>query len=198
MGTGNRNPLDSYYGGRPVSQRPESYYDGGQEGGNGRPSNGYYPSRARYPRTASEPFMNNGAGVYPQYANQQSYETVTTASGSGSYGEPAGYSTDPSSENSSVDRIQAINRPEYADAYRPTGNDANQHLQMRHNNSYSYGGPGADMPMINESKAAQYPPRVPIKLGTGGAGANTSPGVYEPPKPEGKRKSWLGRRLSRK
>jgi hypothetical protein len=113
-----RYPQEGWNGNRPNSFRPDSYVDA-RGVGNGQPrndgyydnharaSNSYYPTRARYPRTASEPHYRNGPGVYPVAGNQHSYETVTTASGSGSSGDPAGYTTDPSSENSSVDRVQA-------------------------------------------------------------------------------------------
>jgi hypothetical protein len=130
-----------YGGGRSQSYRPESAYMDGRGNGmarpdsyynpadnaapnNGGPSNGYFPNRARYPRTASEPHFNNGQSVYPVPANQQSYETVTTASGSGSSADPAGYSTDPSSENSSVDRV-APPPKDPAETYGFNGFDSN-------------------------------------------------------------------------
>merc|ERR1711964_395890 len=52
------------------------------------------------------PHFNGGQGVYPMPGNQSSYETVATASGSGS-SDPAGYQT-PLSENSSMDRIAPL------------------------------------------------------------------------------------------
>jgi len=214
-----RYPQNSYYGGRPQSYRPDSYVDGRQNGmtrpdsyynggdSNG-PSNGYYPNRARYPRTASEPHFNN-PGVYPVPGNQQSYETVTTASGSGSSGEQAGYLTDPSSENSSVDRITPLPVKEPGENYGFNGFGGNPQFQP----------PGVGLQQdpyrVNGSNGAQrqgngYPnqgpppvprkentiPRVPIKLGAS-SGNVGSPNVLQRPAAGEKRKSWFGKRFSR-
>ncbi|CAG8983910.1 hypothetical protein HYALB_00005550 [Hymenoscyphus albidus] len=191
------------YGGRPQSYRPESQYGGGMnrpesyytsDNYAAGPSNGYYPNRARYPRTASEPHFNNG-GVYPGPANQQSYETVTTASG-GSM-EPAGYTTDPSSENSSVDRFAAIpaapkepvetygfngfgNTPQFV----PPGNGINTQYA---NNS------------VPRQMQHQTPPPPskdttttgPIKLGVTSGNAGVPSAKAE------KRKSWFSKRFSK-
>jgi hypothetical protein len=212
-GGGNQRNRDSYYGGRSQSYRPDSYYESnGNHYGNYGQSNGYQPSRARFPRTASEPAFNNGNGLYPANGQQRSYETVT-APGSGSSGEAAGYSTDPSSENSSLDRIQTMQKAEPVDNYGFNGFDSSQQPQLRQIGPNSYGGyPGqqAEMPAINgyqgqgngmpplvPRKGIQgAPPRVPIKLGTSAGGGN--PGTYEAPKPVNeKRKSWFGKRFSR-
>lgn len=188
--------------------RPESYYNNAIPEGAG-PSSGYYPNRARYPRTASEPHFNNG-GVYPPNGNQHSYETVTTASGSGgSYGEPAGYTTDPSSEDS-VDRIAM------------QGKDSAETYGIGFGNTPQYAPPGAGIAVpqygLNgaERQGNGYPnqdngyqtqappalarkenmgPRVPIKLGSGGG---AGPAVYDAPRPVmEKRKSWFTKRLSK-
>lgn len=202
-------PQNSYYGRsqsyRPESQyndgrhqgmaRPDSYYNGGDNAAG--PSNGYHPNRARYPRTASEPQFNNGhgGGVYPVPGNQQSYETVTTASGSGSSADPAGYSTDPSSENSSVDRIAPVetygfngfgNTPQYA----PPGNGISERQgptgAQRQGNGYQHQGP----PPPNKDY-----PRQAIKLGeTSGNAAPVSEPITD--KNE-KRKSWFGRKFGK-
>jgi len=185
--------------------RPGSYYDNNNympnNGPANGPSNGYYPSRARYPRTASEPAVGNGTGVYPNHGHQQSYETVTTASGSGSSGEPVGYMTDPSSENSSVDRIQAAESFRYSTGGKPP---------VQSYGSNPYGGYNADPTLVNGGyggqNAGQPPPpprkesntespRVPIKLGS----STDGPTVYEPPRPGAgeKRKSWFGKRFGK-
>jgi len=181
--------------------RPDSYYNNSAD--NGGPSNGYYPSRARYPRTASEPHFNHGQGVYPVAGNQQSYETVTTASGSGSSADPAGYSTDPSSENSSMDRI-APPPKEPAETYGfngfgsnpqylPPGSGLNDQYSpsgaQRQGDGYQHQGP----PPLPRKESAG-PPRVPIKLGTSSGNVlskDTRPAVGE------KRKSWFGKRFSK-
>lgn len=141
--------------------------------------------------------------------NQQSYETVTTASGSGS-SDPAGYSTDPSSENSSVDRVTPQPLKDLGESYGFNGFGAHPQIQP----------PGAhlqEQDVANGSNGAQRqgngypnqrpPPvprkegpvgRVPIKLnpssgnvGVGGLNPGQRPGAGE------KRKSWFGKRFSR-
>jgi hypothetical protein len=179
--------------------RPDSYYNTGDNAAG--PSNGYTPNRARYPRTASEPHFNNAGGVYsPNGGHPQSYETVTN--GSGSSGEPIGYSTDPSSENSSVDRIAPIpkepaetygfngfgNNPQYL----PPGSGLNDHY-------VSNGGPvlagnaspnGGPPPLPRKESAT----RGPIKLGKTSGNAQSPP---QRPAAAEKRKSWFGKRFSK-
>ncbi|KAL2353157.1 hypothetical protein BJ546DRAFT_129754 [Cryomyces antarcticus] len=104
-----------YYGGRGGQSRPDSYADS-----YGPPS---APSpRNRYnQRVVSDPVLmryNNGQssmqGVYPQLGYHQSYDTVNTGvtNGSDSTG-PWANSTDPSSENSSIDKVNALtSRPD--------------------------------------------------------------------------------------
>lgn len=202
---------DSYAENRGIyngMSRPDSYYDN-----NSRPSNGYYPSRARYPRTASEPQFNSGTGIYPVQGTQQSYETVTTASGSGSSGDPLGYSTDPSSDNSSLDRIQPPSVPEhnFANGLNNYGFTQNNQVANYASNGYGgYSGKQGDMPMMTgvyqspvggpppppRKEIAQGPPRVPIKLGSSAA---SGPTTYQAPRPGAgeKRKSWFGKRFSK-
>ncbi len=221
---GTKYQQDSYYAGRPNGFRPDSYVENrGINNGmsrpdsyydnNARPSNGYYPSRARYPRTASEPQFNSGAGIYPVHGIQQSYETVTTASGSGSSGDPLGYSTDPSSDNSSLDRVQPPAPPEHNYSVGLNGYGGAQNNQMVNYSTNGYGGDGmkqSDMPLMNGGSQGQTggppalprkdfvqgPPRVPIKLGSSATGGPTT---YEAPRPGAgeKRKSWFGKRFSR-
>lgn len=207
-----RFPQNGYYGGgraqsyRPEStymdgrstgmMRPDSYYNTGDNGAG--PSNGYYPNRARYPRTASEPHFNGG-GVYPPNGNPQSYETVTTGSGSS---DPAGYSTDPSSENSSVDRVAPLPPKEPAETYGFAGFGNNpQYLPpgsglieqynsggpVQQGNGYQNQGP----PPLPRKESA---PRVPIKLGA--TSGNAQPTAQRPGAGE-KRKSWFGKRFSK-
>jgi hypothetical protein len=174
--------------------RPDSYYNNGDNGAG--PSNSYYPNRARYPRTASEPHFNTGGGVYPPNGNPQSYETVTT--GSGSSGDPAGYSTDPSSENSSMDRVAPLPPKDPAENYGLAGfgntpqYGLNDHYvsnggPVQQGNGYQYQGP----PPLPRKESA---PRVPIRLGATSGNAQATE-----KRPEGaeKRKSWLGKRFSK-
>jgi hypothetical protein len=201
---------DSYVDNRGINNgmsRPDSYYEN-----SARPSNGYYPSRARYPRTASEPHFNNGTGVYPLHGIQQSYETVTTASGSGSSGDPLGYSTNPSSDNSSLERIQPPPPPEHNYSIGVNGYGGAQNNQMANYSANGYGGyskhtempimssgyqgPAGGPPVPPRKESVLEPPRVPIKLGSSAAGG---PKTYEPPRPGAgeKRKSWFGKRFSK-
>jgi len=206
---------NGYYGGRSQSYRPESTYIDGRANGMTRPdsyynsadstgpSNSYYPNRARYPRTASEPHFSNGQNVYPVPGNQQSYETVTTASGSGSSPDPVGYSTDPSSENSSLDRIApppkdhvetyGFNGFGSAPQYLPPGSGINDQFGLngaqRQGNGYQHQGP----PPLPRKESAG-PPRVPIKLGASSGNVlskDSRPATGE------KRKSWFGKRFSK-
>ncbi|CZT47394.1 uncharacterized protein RSE6_07948 [Rhynchosporium secalis] len=197
-----------YYNGRSQSYRPESFADGR---GNGmmRPdsyfhdqSNGYHPNRARYPRTASEPHFNYGQGVYPMPGNQSSYETVATASGSGS--DPAGYQT-PLSENSSIDRaapLPLVREP--GESYGFNGFGANPQyappgsgLQNQQNGfggqprqANGYPTPAPQVPRKESS------PRVPIKLGKSN-GYTGQQSDSQLPAAADKRKSWFGKKFSK-
>ena len=210
-----RYPQNGYYGGgrtpsyRPESAymdgrgngmiRPDSYYNGGENGAG--PSNSYYPNRARYPRNVSEPQLGaGGGGGYPPNGLPQSYETITT--GSGSSGDPTGYSTDPSSENSSMDRIGALPTRDPAETYGLAGFGNTPHYGLNEHyvsnsgpvqqgNGYytnGYQSQGPPPPPRKESA-----PRVPIKLGatSGNAVLEKRPGAVE------KRKSWFGKRFSK-
>lgn len=192
-----------------MASRPDSYYE------NNYNNNGYFPNRQRHPRTPFEPMSNNNSGVYPPNGNPQSYETVTTASGSGSSGEALGYSTDPSSENSSFDRIPAASRQEYNEGYngylQPLSNvqtkDGYAHGGHPSQLSQQYGAGGASqgyqsngyLPQKKSSpppNTENVPPRVPIKLGksAGGPAQNSTP---EPVQEKEKRKGWFSKRFSR-
>jgi hypothetical protein len=179
--------------------RPDSYYNSYDNAG---PSNGYHPNRARYPRTAPEPQFNHGQGVYPAPGNQASYETVTTASGSGTSGEPAGYSTDPSSENSSVDRVAPLPPKEPVNTYGfngfgnspqflPPGSGLNEQYRNNGSNGVQRQPNGyqnqAPPPLPRKESVG---PRVPTKLG------KTS-GNAQRPLVQEKRKSWFGKRFSK-
>lgn len=208
---------NGYYGGRSQSYRPESFGDGRVNGmtrpdsyyqnvENSGPANGYYPNRARYPRTASEPHFNNGRGVYPTPGNQPSYETVATASGSGS-SDPEGYQT----ENSSVDRVAPLPVKEPGESYGFNGFGGNPQypppgsgLQEQQHGAVGQQRQGNGIPY----QESQRPPQVPGKENTGGrvpiklskTNSNTGPPPQNnPQRPAAaeKRKSWFGRRFSK-
>lgn len=203
---GPRNHQGNGYGGRGQSyrndgyangngSRPDSYYD------NNNNNNGYFPNRSRYPRNDSEPALNTMAGVYPPNGNAQSYETVTTAAGSGSSAEPLGYSTDPSSDNSSFDRVAPMSKADYGNNSPSNGQYGYQSGQQQ----YPVGGAqqgylAAGYPSQNNGPLPpvkdRAPPRVPIKLGKSAPGEPTP--QYDLPKaaPD-KRKSWFSKRFSK-
>lgn len=183
--TPGRPAQDSYYG-RQSTYSQQDHRGNGNGYDQGGPSNGYNANRARYPQ-------QHGQGVAPNaYGNGHSYENVTTASGSGS--DPLGYSTDPSSENSSVDRIQAAAK---------NGGGAGEYGSYKENHYHGNGYNG--VPQSSPPNGVYAPPapahregalpRVPIKLGGGGG----SPAVLEKQRPEQptKRKSSFLKRFSK-
>lgn len=198
--------------------RPESYIDN-----NGNPQVPPHHGRRFYPghRVNSDPVMygnNNRGGVYPTHGYQQSYDTVASASANGSGAtDQWGNSTDPSSENSSIDKVPQASKPDMGEAYGFSGfGGAPQFqgpiLEEHGSESPAYGQPGyghshpgmpGAIPFQGNEAAApippphgmhkQNPPRVPIKLGNP---------VQLPTSPSStvngeKRKSWLKRRFSK-
>lgn len=228
-GSSGRFPHESYYGGRPQStirleEQPNTYprqsgmgyYSG--EGQHGGQSNGHSPGpnnagRQRYPRTASEPHFNSyrqqaDPNVYPIPSNHRSYETVASASGSGTSGEPAGYQTDLTSDNSSAERVQAVQRRKQ----EPTndygiGFSQNTPLPSTtfnvgvNNSNMSRMNPPANGIQTNGGAATYGPPPVPTKeVGRGtllrkptNQGAHTNGATDQ----GDKRKSWFVRRFSK-
>lgn len=191
--------------------RPDSFVD---NYANGCTQPGY--GRRISQRVHSDPALygTNSHNLYPAYGYQQSYDTVASASGNESHNtDPWGNSTDPSSENSSIDRIQ-VPKPDAAENYGFNGfGGAPQFqgpiLEESSINSPSYGQLGygqgqnpikSPLPPRNVGPPAPPPhgvshqihPKVPIKLGT-------SPGTDRPlpSAPREKRQSWLKRRFSK-
>jgi hypothetical protein len=173
-----------YYGNG--NSRPDSYAEGA-------------PPRQRYANriqsdTTGMMRGNGGNGVYPQHGYHQSHDTVMTG-GSDSTG-PWGNSTDPSSENSSLDRINATLKPQ----------------QDSHGGNIAYGQQNGFPGAIPEDGAypqqngyggpVQAPPqaRRPIPLGNSGDApvpARSNLPTTARPEPE-KKKGWLSRKLSKK
>ncbi|KAI9792544.1 MAG: hypothetical protein M1816_002064 [Peltula sp. TS41687] len=215
---GARHPHDNgYYGNRPSPSRPESFVD------HYNGPNGYYRPRFA-PRLATEPALNTTPtrsqppphGVYPVPGYQRSYDTVvTSASGTGSNStEQWGNSTDPSSDNSSIERVPPPPKPDLGEAYGFSGFGGAPDLQnanylANQNVQQGQAGPstaamstpaamGRYEPARNEvppgvpPKVPPHAPmlRTPIKLGE-----TNTPSSAPPAKAE-KRKSWF-RRFSR-
>lgn len=204
---GARFPQDSYYGGRASSVAPNGQYDWRQQGRDGgydqqQQYGPYAGGRGqRFSRMNSESqFTPRYAeqNVYPTAANQRSYETVASGSGSGaSGGEPAGYQTDPtSSDNSSIERMQAP--PKRQEPVNDYGIGFNQSPTYQ---------PSAFTVGVNDATGPPVPqhgyngPPVPQKDGGRGPGSVLRKEVSPPndgrPGMGEKRKSWFSKRFSK-
>ncbi|KAF2739318.1 hypothetical protein EJ04DRAFT_356861 [Polyplosphaeria fusca] len=225
----------SYYGGH--DQNRHSYNGGGGHYGSRQAAaareswheNSYGPPapRARYSaqRMQSDPGWNrygNGQGVYPHHGYQQSRDTVNTGASNGSNSEPT-YSTDPSSDNSSIERAppppKQQQQPDLGEQYGFAGFGGGPQYQGPILEEYGQGmdpGPssgGGHYPQQQYPTYHNIPPPVPAKkplppINTNVMNLNSQPG---PPAPasrpnvlsrkstndEGKRKSWLKRRFSK-
>ena len=210
------------------NSRPESYYDNGTA-----PGTPYYGGGSRRfgPRNNSDPALygnniNSQAGVYPSHVQQPSYDTVGTLSNGSHITDQWGNSTDPSSENSSIDRAQQASKSDVGEIYGFSGFGGGPHIQGPILEEHGQGAPGYGQPGYGQSQMSNgngyafqgnsvppkvpahggpmpppkesAPPRVPIRLGANNPGASrgASGGPPLPPKTE-KRKSWLGKRFSR-
>ena len=208
-----------YYSNRMSYSRPESYVDTYSN------QPGQYNQGRRFgPRNASDPALygNNNQGVYPTNGYQQSYDTVTSASGTGSHAtDQWGNSTDPSSENSSIDKIQQAPKPEPTENYGLSGFGGSPQFQGPILEEYgtnvpAYGHPGYGRPKQSYGGAGVqgngFPPappphlpakdkgpRVPMKLGNPMPPPPTVNGYSHNGKADQgeKRKSWLKRRFSK-
>lgn len=201
-----------YYNNRMSVGRPDSYIDSY----GGSPNQPGY-SRRISQRVNSDPVLygTNSHGLYPAHGYHQSYDTVASGSGNESHNtDPWGNSTDPSSENSSIDRVQAP-KPDPGEPYGFNGFGGGPQFQGPileengvHSPSYGQVGYGQPQNLVNDSPlhpknagppapstygvSNRIPPRVPIKLG--------NPPVKDRPLPNApaeKRRSWLKRRFSK-
>ncbi|KAK0667204.1 hypothetical protein QBC41DRAFT_141518 [Cercophora samala] len=216
-GNGGRFSHDSYYGSRPPSMMYQDRVGGSQQdlrqphydqqGYNGHPGAG----RQRWNRMQSDPHgYRQGPNEYVLPSNHRSYETVTTASGSGTSGEPAGYQTDPtSSDNSSIERVVSAPRRKPAPQQQQQMNDYG--IGFSNNNSvyqpptFAVGAQSSssstgDLPNSNFQQQAP-PPAVPQKSSTLRKTTTASPPQANPvqskPAPPEKRKSWFSKRFSK-
>lgn len=112
----------------------------------------------------------NGNGYSSHHAPQQSYDAATTVSGStNGYGtgpgtEPYAHSTDPSSENSSVDRIPQPGKPDLAETYGLNGFGGAPEFQgpileeLGHDApAYGQPGYGQGRPVLQGQNSSRYP-----------------------------------------
>lgn len=98
----------------------------------------------------SDPQFYNQSRPYPQHGYHQSHDTVNTGmtNGSDSTG-PWGNSTDPSSENSSLDRVYAMNKP-------PPPPQHQQQPQQLNDGYGSYNQNGYNGPIMEEQGSGAY------------------------------------------
>lgn len=196
----------------------DSYMEQQPGGHNSAYGNGYYNTapppmppqhggRRAYPRMASEPqvsMQRPDPSVYPVSNNHRSYETVASASGSGTSGEPGGYQTDPtSSDNSSVERMQqrpfpTEREPEAVNDYG-IGFSQNSSYQpaaftLGTKNANGNGRLSKDYPR-GPTPGHDVPPPVPKKGATIARKMSTIRATQA--SPTEKRKSWLSRRFSK-
>ncbi|KAK4199101.1 hypothetical protein QBC40DRAFT_307737 [Triangularia verruculosa] len=215
-GNGGRFSHDSYYGSRPPSMMYQDRVGGSQQDLRQTQRDPYYDQhsgygshpaagRQRWNRMQSDPHgYRQGPNEYVLPSNHRSYETVTTASGSGTSGEPAGYQTDPtSSDNSSIERVQSA--PKRKPAPQQQMNDYG--IGFSQNSVYqpptfavgaqSSSSSTGDLP----SSFQQAPPPVPQKGSmlrkTTTATAPRTNQAQDRPSPPEKRKSWFSRRFSK-
>lgn len=223
-------------------------------------SRGYYPRNSEHNQARSNSYRTHNATMgpppvseYDEYAAhsyrdpyrepyRESHDTTFTRDSNGySSSEPWGNSTDPSSENSSVDRIHAITKPDHGDAYgysqhtpervsprhdaiqEEYGHDGTGYTQGDYNPAYTqqhmpaqYGSSGRSTGPAQDGRAMP-PPAAPAHQQQPQRNVNPSGASDRPPPPppkhnklqaqtplqrqtsaEGKRKSWLSRRFSKR
>ncbi|KAI9708008.1 MAG: hypothetical protein M1812_008142 [Candelaria pacifica] len=211
-----RMPQDGgYYGGRAGPSRPDSFIDNYTSSNQSR--------GVRFgQRMNSEPALNsynNSHGIYPSHGYQPSQDTVTTGVSNGSHGtDQWGNSTDPSSENSSIDRMHQVGKPDTGDNYGLNGFGGAPQFQGPILEEYGQGQPGYgyQAPVDNQAEAQghqggigplaaspQVPPkenepRTVIKLGSlSGAVGSSNPQTMPSVDVGEKRKSWFKKRFSK-
>ncbi|KAH7257374.1 hypothetical protein BKA59DRAFT_106173 [Fusarium tricinctum] len=168
-----RFPRESYYNNRPISFKPDgnqqdmasssrsNHFDG-QAYNNGY---GTGPSRQRMSRMQSEPQYQNGhdQNIYPLPNKDRSYETVTSAAGSGN-SDHAGYHTDPtSSDNSSIDRTMPAKRREPFNEYASSSYQPQQSYQSRPYPATGMNGNGQpQVPPPSHAQPTMTPAQAPV------------------------------------
>jgi len=239
FGNGYTSRRSSYYGGYDNYNSRRSQVGGGYYGSRqsmARDDDTSFappagPSRSRYSqRLQSEGGVpqyrpqRNGDNIYPSNGYHQSRDTVNTGGSNGSQSEPYGNSTDPSSENSSIERRTPSSKHDLGEQYGFSGfqnsiaeeHDFNNGLNYSQFSNYPPANPNPNgfpsSGYSNGNYGAQAPPgpvaapnRVPIKLG-----ADTSQPIRESrnvgvaqskpslqSQPSIKRKSWFKRRFSK-
>ncbi|KAI5196215.1 hypothetical protein AUEXF2481DRAFT_301130 [Aureobasidium subglaciale EXF-2481] len=188
-----------YGGGHYGMRRPDGHSDVGTPGGP--------PSRNRYTQRMNSSRSNSGYGFYPQHSYNDSYDAGAQHSdGTG----PWANSTDPSSENSSLDRANGVpkqNDPYGHDIYNGPpimeeyASDSDGGYGMSHGNNrngHAGGYPAAP------TRSQAPPVRAPIKLGGaegasnyGAQGGHLPPATRPTPVKEEKKKGFFKKRFSK-
>lgn len=194
------NEQSHHYNVRGNQSRPDSYVEPYANSHVAPPyghPNGQQPRGNRYnPRMNGEPapYANNAQAVYPQQAPHQSYDNVTAASGSNSQRtDQWGNSTDPSSVNSSLDRLQQQQQQQHQNLEKTYGfNGFGNGPQLDYNQGY--GQPVPPPPAANGQGYGQpsVPPAVPRKE----APTQLRKTPTQTPTAE-KKKSWFKKRFSK-
>ena len=171
-----------------------SYGMGGPVGG---PVGG--PPRSRYNRMQSDPAYNrynnaNGYNGYPTSGYQQPRDTVHTNGSNGSPNEH--YASDPSSENSSIERAPPVRQPDMGEQYGFHGFGGDRIMEENSQDNAYFTQPP------NQGNSA--PPPVPAKVGSNQPARLTKNNSNSPPPVGGqarpsneKRRSWFKRRFSK-
>ena len=202
-----------FYSNRMPSRPDSSFYNYGSPNQPGNP-------RRPNVRINSDPVLygNSNQVNYPSPAYSQSYDTGGSTSANESHGtDQWGNSTDPSSENSSIDRSQPVTKPDLGEVYGFNGFGGapkfqGPMLEEHGQGAPTYGQPGYGSSQMVPSRAQAYQgnshskvptppphnfsrqsnPHEPINLGNPSA-ANLSSN------PSGKKRmNWIQRRLSTK
>ncbi len=195
--------------------RPDSIIDNF-----GTPSNQHVGNRRHSQRMNSDTVLSgqNNLNVYPSYGYQQSLDAAGSSSANESHGtDQWGNFTDPSSENSSIDKTQQVLKPDLGEIYGFNGFGGAPQFQGPILEEHGQGAPAYGQSGYGHSRGTArgaYPnqgkgaaneipppppphappkenvPRAPIKLGSSPAAASASPSSNGE-----KRKSWIKRRF---
>lgn len=221
-------PRDSFQARHSMAARGDYYGNPRRESYGPRENHDNYgppPPRHRYARgTPSDTSLNrhapNGMPVYPSNGHQQSRETINTGESSGSHSDPWANSTEPSSENSSLERFAAALRHENGDAPGPSNLGRisipeDRPVDGRSSNPYGHlpprkptGGPAyynAGKQTVNAALPPALPPssngtairtqQQALSATSGNAGPTPTSKLQRGN--SGKRGSWFKRRFSR-
>ncbi|KAK2758821.1 hypothetical protein FQN54_003513 [Arachnomyces sp. PD_36] len=156
------------------------------------------PNRHNQRMNGDAPYVNPTQNVYPQQSAHQSYDNVTAGSGSGSNRtDQWGNSTDPSSVNSSLDRLQQQQQQQQQNLEKTYGFSGFGNGPQLDYNQQGYGQPTPPAPVANGYGQQQYaqssmPPPVPRKQ----MPQQLQKAPSQTPTSE-KKKSWFKKRFSK-